>query len=173
MRKIYLVGFMGCGKSAIGRRLSYYLKLPYYDMDHEIVRKHNMTIPEIFEKYGEEYFRQLETEFLRTFRDEACIIATGGGVAMREENRQIMRKTGLVFFLDATFEDIYMRIRNDKNRPIVQSSTKEELQELFNHRRKHYLRAAHIQVLTEGRSLRMIIDYISYQVNRLKGERRS
>lgn len=63
MRKVYLVGFMGCGKSAIGRRLSYYLKMPYYDMDQEIVRREKMTIPEIFEKYGEEHFRQLETDF--------------------------------------------------------------------------------------------------------------
>lgn len=98
MRKIYLVGFMGCGKSAIGRRLSFFLKMPYYDMDHEIVRQQGMTIPEIFEKYGEAHFRKIETEFLKNFRDEACIIATGGGVAVNEENRRIMRQTGLVFF---------------------------------------------------------------------------
>ena len=121
MRKIYLVGFMGCGKSAIGRRLSYFLKMPYYDMDHEIVRQQGMSIPEIFEKYGEVRFREIETEFLQNFRDEACIIATGGGVAISEKNRKIMRRSGLVFFLDAKFDDIYMRIRHDKNRPIVQN----------------------------------------------------
>lgn len=168
MRKIYLVGFMGCGKSAIGRRLSYYLKMPYYDMDHEIVRQQGMTIPELFEKYGEAHFREIETEFLRTFRDEACIIATGGGVAMREENRKIMRRTGLVFFLDALFDDIYMRIRNDKNRPIVQTSTEQELRELYLYRRKFYRQAGHIQVLTANRSLRQIVEYIGFQVNRLK-----
>ena len=170
MRKIYLVGFMGCGKSAIGRRLSYYLKMPYYDMDHEIVRQQGMTIPEIFEKYGEAHFRKIETEFLKTFRDEACIIATGGGVAMNEANRKIMRNTGLVFFLDARFDDIYMRIRNDKNRPIVQSSTEQELEDLYQHRKKFYRDAGHIQVLTANRSLKQIIEYIAFQVNRLKGE---
>lgn len=168
MRKIYLVGFMGCGKSAIGRRLSYYLKMPYYDMDHEIVRQQGMTIPEMFEKYGEARFREIETEFLRTFRDEACIIATGGGVAIREENRKIMRRTGLVFFLDALFDDIYLRIRNDKNRPIVQTSTEQELKELYLYRRKFYREAGHIQVLTANRSLRQIVEYIGFQVNRLK-----
>ncbi|MGE7023286.1 shikimate kinase [Solibacillus cecembensis] len=168
MRKIYLVGFMGCGKSAIGRRLSYFLKMPYYDMDHEIVRQQGMTIPEIFEKYGETRFREIETEFLRTFRDEACIIATGGGVAIREENRRIMRRTGLVFFLDALFDDIYMRIRKDKNRPIVQTSTEQELKELYLNRRKFYREAGHIQVLTANRSLRQIVEYIGFQVNRLK-----
>lgn len=173
MRKIYLVGFMGCGKSAIGRRLSYYLKMPYYDMDKEIVKQQGMSIPQIFEKYGEAHFRQLETEFLENFRDEACIIATGGGVAVNKENRTIMRRTGLVFFLDATFEDIYMRIKNDKNRPIVQSSTKEQLAALYNERRKFYREAGHIQVLTAGRTLRLIVEYIAFQVNRLKSEQRT
>ncbi|WP_332646723.1 shikimate kinase [Lysinibacillus sp. 54212] len=170
MRKIYLVGFMGCGKSAIGRRLSYFLKMPYYDMDREIVRQQGMSIPEIFDKYGEARFREIETEFLTTFRNEICIIATGGGVAMNEENRKIMRRTGLVFFLDASFEDIYTRIKNDLNRPIVQRSTKEELNELYQYRKKYYREAGHIQVLTEGRSIRQIVEYIAFQVNRLKGE---
>ncbi|MER1984854.1 MAG: shikimate kinase [Solibacillus sp.] len=170
MRKIYLVGFMGCGKSAIGRRLSYYLKMPYYDMDHEIVRQQGMSIPEIFEKFGEAHFRQIETEFLQNFRNEACIIATGGGVAMKEENRRIMRRTGLVFFLDARFDDIYMRIRHDKNRPIVQNSTEAELEGLYQQRRKFYREAGHIQVLTANRTLRQIVEYIGFQVNRLKGE---
>ena len=166
MRKIYLVGFMGCGKSAIGRRLSYFLKMPYYD----IVRQQGMAIPEIFEKYGEAYFREIETEFLRSFRDESCIIATGGGVAINEENRRIMRRTGLVFFLDAKFDDIYARIRNDKNRPIVQKSTEQELEELYHQRRKFYRQAGHIQVLTAGRTLRQVVEYIAFQVKRLKGE---
>jgi shikimate kinase len=170
MRKIYLVGFMGCGKSSIGRRLSYFLKMPYYDMDHEIVRQQGMTIPEIFEKYGEARFREIETEFLRTFRNEACIIATGGGVSVNAENRKIMRRTGLVFFLDAKFENIYMRIKHDKNRPIVQNSTEQQLEKLYQYRRKFYREAGHIQVLTADRTLRQIVEYIGFQVNRLKGE---
>ncbi|MFJ6209927.1 shikimate kinase [Lysinibacillus sp. NPDC092081] len=170
MRKIYLVGFMGCGKSALGRRLSYLLKMPYYDMDHEIVRQQGMTIPQIFEKYGEARFREIETEFLKKFRDEACIISTGGGVAVNAENRKIMRRSGLVFFLDATFEDIYIRIQHDPNRPIVQSSTKEELEKLYHYRRRFYREAGHIQVLTERRTIRQILEYLVFQVKRLKGE---
>lgn len=161
---------MGCGKSALGRRLSYLLKMPYYDMDHEIVRQQGMTIPQIFEKYGEARFREIETEFLKNFRDEACIISTGGGVAVNAENRKIMRRSGLVFFLDATFEDIYIRIQHDPNRPIVQSSTKEELEKLYHYRRKFYREAGHIQVLTEGRTIRHILEYLVFQVKRLKGE---
>ena len=114
MKKVYLVGYMGCGKSALGKRISFATKLPFYDMDTEIVKKTGLTIPEIFEKHGEEYFRQLETDFLLTFRDEYCIIATGGGVPLRERNREIMRKTGIVFFLNAPFRDIWRRIATDR-----------------------------------------------------------
>ena len=170
MYKIYLVGFMGSGKSAVGRRLSYLLKMPYYDMDKEIVKRQKMSIPEIFEQHGEAYFRNLETEFLLNFRKESCIISTGGGVATLDRNIKIMRNNGLVLFLDATFEDIWIRIKNDKNRPIVQRSTKEELQLLFNTRRRSYKKAAHITILTENRHLRQITEYAGFQVNRLKGE---
>ncbi|GEL03762.1 shikimate kinase [Rummeliibacillus sp. G93] len=170
MKKVYLVGFMGSGKSAIGRRLSYFLRMPYYDMDKEIIRREGLTIPEIFEQKGEVYFRQKETQFLKEFRDEFCIIATGGGVSISEENRKIMRQTGLVLFLDAAFSDIWKRVHRDKNRPIVQKSTKEELEELYLKRRKYYLNAAHITVRTEGRSLRQIVDYAAFQINRLKGD---
>ncbi|CAM3123049.1 shikimate kinase [Filibacter tadaridae] len=171
MKKVYLVGYMGCGKSAIGKRLSFVTKMPYYDMDKEIVKKMGMPIPKIFEKYGELRFREMETEFLRSFRDESCIIATGGGVPMRRENREIMRKTGLVFFLNAPFRDIWRRISTDKNRPIVQRSTRAELEFLFNERKPHYLKTAHFKVETEFRSLRDITDYIAFQIGRLKGEK--
>lgn len=172
MYKVYLVGFMGSGKSAVGRRLSYLLKMPYYDMDKEIVNKQKRTIPEIFEQEGEAYFRQLETDFLQNFRKESCIISTGGGVAMNEENVRIMRNTGLVLYLDATFNDIWMRIKNDKNRPIVQKSTREELEQLYNKRRRAYKKATHITIHTENRPLRQVTEYAGYQVNRLKGEQK-
>ncbi|MEI4771410.1 shikimate kinase [Psychrobacillus sp. FJAT-51614] len=170
MYKVYLVGFMGSGKSAVGRRLSYLLKMPYYDMDKELVKKEKRSIPEIFEQEGEAYFRKIETDFLQNFRNESCIISTGGGVAMNEENIRIMRKTGLVLYLDATFQDIWMRVKNDKNRPVVQNSTKEELEQLYKKRRRNYKKAAHITILTGNRHLRQVTEYAGYQVNRLKGE---
>ncbi|MBE1553764.1 shikimate kinase [Sporosarcina limicola] len=171
MRKVYLIGFMGCGKSVIGKRLSFATKMPFYDMDYEIVKKTGMTIPEIFESYGEERFRDMETEFLRTFRDESCIIATGGGVPMRKENREIMRKSGLVFYLNAPFRDIWRRISTDRNRPIVQQSTRADVEKLYNDRKPHYFNNAHFKVETERRTLREITDYMAFQVGRLKGDK--
>ena len=168
MKKIYLIGFMGSGKSAIGRRLSFLLKIPYYDMDQEIVKKMGMSIPEIFERHGEPFFRQQEHEFLKTFRDEWCIVSTGGGVAVNPSNSRLMRQTGLVLFLDATFPDIWKRISRDVNRPIVQASTREQLEALFTTRKRFYKATAHITIRTEGRTLRQITEYAAFQVNRLK-----
>lgn len=161
---------MGCGKSAVGRRLSFLLKLPYYDMDKEIVRQTGMTVAQIFEKHGEAHFRELETQFLQNLKDEDCIISTGGGVAMREHNRKIMRRTGLVLFLDAPFREIWRRIHKDPKRPIVVKSTREQIEALYKARYPHYKAAAHITIRTEFRTLRQITQYAAFQVNRLKGE---
>lgn len=170
MKRIYLVGFMGCGKSVIGKRLSFLLKLPFYDMDKEIVRRAGKSIPAIFEEDGEARFRELETRFLKEFKSDSCIIATGGGVAMNEENRRIMRETGLVLFLDAPFKDIWRRIHRDSNRPIVKRASREEIEELYKKRYPAYKQAAHITVRTEHRSLRHITEFVAFQVNRLKNE---
>ena len=148
--------------------LRFLLKIPYYDMDQEIVKKMGMTIPEIFERHGESFFRQQEHEFLKTFRDEWCIVSTGGGGAVNPSNSKLMRQTGLVLFLDATFADIWKRVHRDVNRPIVQSSTKEALEALYTMRKRHYKATAHITIRTEGRSLRQITEYAAFQVNRLK-----
>ena len=170
MKRVYLVGFMGCGKSAVGRRLSFALKLPFYDMDKEIVRQTGKSIPEIFEEHGEEYFRALETEFLQNFKNDNCIISTGGGVAMSETNRKIMRETGLVLFLDAPFKEIWRRIHRDPNRPIIRKAKREDIEALFNSRYKNYKAAAHISIRTEYRTLRQITQFAAYQVKRLKNE---
>ncbi len=161
---------MGCGKSAVGRRLSFLLKMPYYDMDKEIARQTGMTVAAIFEAKGEAYFRELETQFLQNLKQEECIISTGGGVAMREVNRKIMRQTGLVLFLDAPFREIWRRIHKDPKRPIVVKSTKEQIESLYKSRYPHYKAAAHITIRTEFRTLRQITQYAAFQVNRLKGE---
>ncbi|PIC65310.1 shikimate kinase [Sporosarcina sp. P13] len=166
MKRIYLVGFMGCGKSAIGKRLHTLTDIPFYDMDHEISEQMQLTIPEIFEKHGEPYFRQLETEFLRSFPEEYCIVATGGGVAVKEENIQLMRETGIVFFLNASFRDIWRRISTDVNRPIVQQSSRKELETLYRKRKPKYIQACHFTVETSGKSLTDIAEYIIFQIER-------
>ena len=112
----------------------------------------------------------MESYFVRSVRDEFCFIATGGGVAMRDENRRIMRETGLVFYLNANFRDIWHRISTDKNRPIVQQSTRSELEKIFNKRMPLYVDSAHIKVETYDRTLKEITQYIAFQIVRLKNQ---
>lgn len=133
MRPIYLCGFMGCGKSHIGRMLAIKCCAVFIDLDKYITDKKKMTIPEIFEKYGEPYFRELEAKYIKEFKGRT-IIATGGGAMLRDETAAFAREKGLVFFLNASFDTCYGRIAGDTNRPIVMNNTKEQLKAIYDTR---------------------------------------
>lgn len=130
MRTVYLCGFMGCGKSHIGRMLSKACGAQFVDLDRHIVTCEGMTIPEIFDKYGEPYFRELEVKYIRSFSGNT-VVATGGGAMLRDETAAFARENGTVFFLNAAFDTCYMRIKDDTNRPLVQQNSKEQLKELY------------------------------------------
>lgn len=133
MRPIYLCGFMGCGKSHIGRLLSSELCAVFIDLDRYIVTQKRMSIPEIFEKYGEDYFRELEAKYIREFKGRT-VIATGGGAILRDETARFARKKGVVIFIDVPFGTCYSRIAGDTNRPLVVNNTKEQLKALYDKR---------------------------------------
>ena len=136
---LFLCGFMGCGKSALGRVLAEQLKMPLIDMDAEIVRQSGMTIPEIFEQKGESYFRKLESDMIRTLAQQTGIVSCGGGAMVNPVNAVTVEQYGgVIIYLQQSFAVCYERIRNDKNRPIVQSHTKEELQQMFEERERWY-----------------------------------
>ncbi len=143
---VFLCGFMGCGKTTVGKKLAELCGCSYCDMDELIVKKTGMTIPEIFEKYGEPHFRKLETNLTEELGSFNGIVSCGGGVMINNVNAQIAKKNGVVVFLDVPFETCYQRIRGDENRPIVQSNTKEQLEELFNARHEKYSENATITV---------------------------
>lgn len=149
MKSIYLCGFMGCGKSHIGRRLSKILGMPLVDLDEYIVKKENRSIPEIFEQSGEPYFRQLEADCLKEL-EEGYIVATGGGTLINENTAKYANEHGITVFLDAIFPVCYGRIKNDSNRPLVVNNTKEQLEEIFNTRRKIYRAHSAITVRAAG-----------------------
>lgn len=136
---LFLCGFMGCGKTALGRVLAEQLQMPLMDMDAEIVRQTGMTIPEIFEQNGEEAFRRLESNMIRTLSQRTGIVSCGGGAMVNPVNAVIVQQyKGIIIYLQQSFEVCYERIRNDKNRPLVQRHTKEELQQLFEERERWY-----------------------------------
>ncbi|MCH5324059.1 MAG: shikimate kinase [Eubacterium sp.] len=124
---------MGCGKSHIGRMLARARGVRFVDLDRYIVEQEGMTIPEIFEKYGEPHFRELEVKYIRSFSGDA-VVATGGGAMLRDETAEFARENGTVYFLNTAFETCYNRIKGDANRPLVQANTKEQLKELYDKR---------------------------------------
>ena len=109
-----LIGFMGCGKSSVGRALAKQLGAWHVDTDHELEKREGMTIPDIFAKKGEDYFRQAETQTLRWLASERgsrrLVISTGGGLPLRPENAELLRKIGRVIWLRATPQTIAERV---------------------------------------------------------------
>ena len=149
MKSIYLCGFMGCGKSHIGRLLAEDKGMPFVDLDRYIVEKEGRSIPEIFEQSGELYFRQLEADCVREL-EGGYVVATGGGTLINENTAEYANAHGVTVFLDAEFELCYSRIRNDTNRPLVVNNTEEQLREIFEKRRVLYERHSRVTAKVTG-----------------------
>lgn len=119
---IVLVGFMGAGKSSVGRTLARITGLPRFDTDEMIATRFGLTIPEIFQEHGEEKFRAAETEALRELRRKgAAIVVTGGGMVLRPENRDLLRELGAVIHLGANEETLFARLSRRSTRPLLRT----------------------------------------------------
>ena len=144
-RHLFLIGMMGSGKTTIGRLLSDLLHSPLIDLDEAIEQYEGRTIPEIFAAEGDAGFRLCETAALECSVDEPpCIVATGGGIITREENIAIMRRHGLVVWLNRPLEDMILTVRQD-TRPNLAGDKEERMRTLFAAREALYRRAAHIE----------------------------
>ncbi len=136
---VYLCGFMGCGKSHIGRMLSAELGRELVDLDKVIVDREGMSIPDIFAQLGEPHFRSLEAKYIRELSG-GYIVATGGGALINDETAEFARQSGLSVYINASFETCYERIRSDSNRPLVMNNTPEQLRQLYDARSGIYRR---------------------------------
>ncbi|MEE3333259.1 MAG: shikimate kinase [Ruminococcus sp.] len=146
MNNIILCGFMGCGKSTIGRILSKRAGLEFVDMDLYIQDKAGMTVSEIFEKYGEERFREMETEACRELAErENLVIAAGGGTLAFQRNIDILKSSGKIIFIDVSYENLCIRLRRDTRRPLLQVENRDErIKELLEKRLPIYRGAASV-----------------------------
>lgn len=148
MRNIYLVGFMGCGKTTIGEQLALYQGKKFCDLDRIIVEEAGMPITTVFERYGEAKFRALESKCLQETEEERCaIIATGGGIVVSELNREFLKRQRVVF-LKWPFEVLYERIKGDAKRPLAKSE--DMLRDLYTAREKWYEEVATYVIDCEG-----------------------
>ena len=123
---VYLVGLMGSGKTSIGKILAKRMGMNFIDLDNEIIKDQQCSISEIFDRFGEEKFRHLENEkLLSTVEIDNCVISTGGGIIMDQDNIKIMVENGYIIHLDIDLETQLLRIKNKKNRPLLRDKDDE------------------------------------------------
>ena len=134
---------MGAGKTAVGRLVAQELGAKFLDSDEEIVKAANMSIAEIFERDGEPFFRQKETQVLdRLLEGEPCILSTGGGAYMSEENRRLIANKGVALWLNADLEILWERVRHKNTRPLLRvPDPHAKLSELYHERAPFYAMA--------------------------------
>ena len=151
---IFLIGFMGAGKSTISDYLKNALAMDVVEMDQCIVERQGMSISDIFETYGEEYFRELETNLLIEMQSRSnVVVSCGGGVPMRERNVVEMKKNGRVVLLTAKPETILERVKDNHDRPLLENNKNVSfIADLLEKRRAKYEAAADIVVETDGKS---------------------
>ena len=125
---IYLIGYMGAGKTTITKLLANELHLPFYDTDQEIEKKEKRSVSEIFKIEGELHFRMLETELLKNINQDS-IIACGGGLPIHNNNMELINSKGISIYLKASNNCLFNRLKNEKqNRPLIDNKTDEELE---------------------------------------------
>lgn len=153
-KHIFLIGFMGCGKSTNAVQLARMTGVRQMEMDQEIVKSQGMEIADIFAAHGEAYFRDLETELLRDLGSrEPMVVSCGGGAVLREENVALMKAAGTIVLLSARPETIFERVRYSTERPVLNGHMNlEYIRELMEKRRPRYEAAADMTVATDGRT---------------------
>lgn len=164
MRNIYLIGFMGVGKSTVGKILAERLKRDFYDTDELIEACAGCSIPEIFARWGEPRFRELEEEAVAEVANRnGLVVALGGGAPLREENWRLISRSGVTVYLKEAEEVLFFRLMEDSGRPLLASLKGSErlarIRELLSAREPYYLRSD-IVVECRGRPPREIAEEI-------------
>jgi shikimate kinase len=162
MENIFLIGFMGAGKSTIAKELQKRLGMNLVEMDARIVEEQGMSINDIFAQYGENHFRDIESQLILTIGDEgSTVVSCGGGVVLRPQNTEYMKKSGKVVYLKTSPETIFERVRHSTDRPILNGNMNVEyIAGLLEKRRPLYEGAADLTVVTDNRSCEEICSEI-------------
>ena len=162
VKNIYLIGFMGTGKSSIASSLGKNYNMEVVEMDEAIEKKEGMTISEIFSRKGEEYFRQVESQLIMEIgAKNNQVVSCGGGTPMRQENVDEMKKSGTIVLLTATPQTVFERVRHSNNRPLLNSNMNVEyISKLMEQRREKYEAAADIVIDTNDKTKDTIVNEI-------------
>ena len=164
-KSIVLCGFMAAGKTTIGKMLSQRLALPFVDTDNLIVKKCQMPIPEIFAKYGEAYFRDVEHEVAKSIKTmPPSVVSSGGGMLTFERNAAALKSSSIVICLDRAFDKIYPKLKSDSTRPMVYNKSEAEVKALYDMRMSLYKKYS-TYVIANNRSASDCIDNIIELLN--------
>jgi shikimate kinase len=165
---LYLVGFMGVGKSAIGRRVARELDFTFIDSDHQIEKEQGKPIPKIFEERGETYFRKLERDFIeKGHPSNACVVSCGGGLVIQPGMKDLLKQKGIVICLFASAETIIERTSRNNNRPLLNvPDPAAKVRALLAEREPVYMDSGSC-ITTEGRTIPEVVNHMirSYKSN--------
>lgn len=163
---VCLVGLPGSGKSTVGRHLARRLAIPFFDSDHVIEQRLGCSIREFFEREGEERFRDIEQDVLDGLtQGPPCVLSTGGGSVLRAINREHLRERGRVVYLRSSPEEVFRRVRHDRNRPLLQvADPLQRLRDLYKVRDPLYRETAHFVVETGRPSVATLVNMIVMQL---------
>ena len=161
---IILTGLMGSGKTTIGRAYSKRYNMSFIDLDEFIEKNENKKINDIFKKFGESYFRRLESQAISDISSyKNFVISTGGGILENEENIKRLKEIGYVIYLKSSVETLYGRVKNDDKRPLLNcANPKDKLKELLEKREKNYLKADF--VINSEQKIDKIIEEINEKI---------
>lgn len=163
---LILVGMMGSGKTTMGRALARHLGKAFVDSDEEIQKRTGVTIPHIFDVEGEAGFRQRETAVICELAGrENLVLATGGGAVLAEQNRAMLKQSGIVVYLKASVHDLWQRTRHDRNRPLLQTDDpRAKLNELFQQRDPLYREVADIVIQSGKQSVHALMMHLAGEI---------
>ena len=161
----FLIGMMGSGKTSLGKSLANDIDCNFIDLDGEIEKTAGIKINNIFDKYGEKYFRKLEMETSRKVikNSENNVIATGGGFPINENNFKWMENIGTIIWLKASAETIFKRIRSSKDRPLLTNPSIQSIEGILSERMKYYQRAKY-HIDTNGKSLNTAVNTLIKEI---------
>lgn len=169
---LFFVGLMGAGKTTIGRLLAKHLDKVFYDTDHEIERRTGVKIPVIFEVETEAGFRRREASIIEELSQyNNIVLATGGGAVIAPENRQMLKQNGTVIYLRAHPDELWLRTRNDKHRPLLQTGDAHaKLTQLYKERDPLYVEVADMIVDTGGQPMAQLVSHIEQLLNTIDSQ---
>ncbi|HSA07148.1 MAG TPA: shikimate kinase [Candidatus Gastranaerophilales bacterium] len=153
-KNIVFIGLMGSGKTTLGKYTAKKTGMLFFDTDELIVKKAQKPIKAIFADEGELYFRELETEVIKDISQKTdCVISTGGGAVLKQENIEYLKKTGVLFYLEASPEELYRRTKNDFSRPLLKGDNPIKILEKLLISRKSFYDKADFKINTENKTL--------------------